>query len=45
MEHFFEHLTGMCGEAHLNINHLILILIIYLSYEIYTLGRNLRKGK
>ena len=43
MKHFIEHLTE-CAERRTNINHLLLILIIYVSYEIYTL-RNLRKGK
>lgn len=45
MKHFFEHLFGWCGENHLNINHIILLLILFITYEVYTLGRNIQKSK
>lgn len=47
MKHIIEHLLGICGEAHLNIfSIIILIVIVKLSYEtIFKLGRNLPKGR
>lgn len=47
MKHFIEHLLGLCGETHLNIFSIILIIAIFkLSYEaISKLGRNIPKSR
>ena len=39
-----KHLTGMCGESHLNLFTLTL-LIIFIKYAVYTLGRNIYKSR
>jgi hypothetical protein len=28
MTHFIEHLLGVCGEAHLNIYHVLVVLVL-----------------
>ena len=37
MKHL-EHLLGVCGESHLNLYHLIIVLILY--YILYRYGRS-----
>mgnify|MGYP006233771189 CR=1 FL=1 len=35
MKHFIEHLLGVCGEAHINIYHVLVIAVfIHLAYTI-----------
>lgn len=40
-----KHFTGACGEAHLNLTHILgIAILIYIGYEVYSLGRSLRKN-